>query len=163
MVNSVNNLTTSEEGLNLIRSEEGTIYHLYDDVSGNCTFGTGHLVHMGPTCGAPSEIPFRNGTIDELKAKEAAALRQDVSFAEHVVNVHVSVPLKQNEFDGLVDFTFNEGAKTFLTSTLLKILNAGNRAGVPAELAKYKYSRGRVLDDLIRRRKREADLFMRAS
>jgi GH24 family phage-related lysozyme (muramidase) len=40
-------LFLSAQGLRLLRQDEGEIDGLYDDPSGYCTFGVGHLVHSG--------------------------------------------------------------------------------------------------------------------
>ena len=154
----VNNLKTGPNGLALVRSEEGTIYHLYNDIAHNCTVGTGHLVHMGPISGAATEAPYVHGC---TAAQELALLQHDLSYAEHTVNFHVTVVLNQNEFDALVDFTFNEGSGTFQRSTLLELLNAGKKSALPAEFAKYNEAGGKVSKDLTDRREHEVTLFQK--
>jgi hypothetical protein len=47
----------------------------------------------------------------------------------------VKVALTQGQYHALVSFTYNEGAGRLQSSTLLKILNAGNAAGAAAQLA----------------------------
>lgn len=69
----------------------------------------------------------------------------------------VRVPLEQHEFDALVSFHFNTGALG--RSTLLKRLNAGDRAGAAAEFGRWTRGGGRVLAGLVRRRKAERHLF----
>jgi lysozyme len=59
-------------------------------------------------------------------------LLEDVAYAEHAVQHLVKVPLTQNQFSALCSFTYNEGAGRLQTSTLLKVLNAGNYAAAPA-------------------------------
>ena len=86
---------------------------------------------MRPVCGAASEVPFAGG-ISEQQGSEL--LLADAAYAEHAVEHLVKVPLTQGQHDAFVSFTFNEGAGRLQSSTLLKMLNAGNYAGVPVEL-----------------------------
>ena len=53
------------------------------------------------------------------------------------VNRFVRVALTEAQWIALVSFTFNEGTRRFQTSTLLHLLNAGDYASVPAQLARW--------------------------
>ena len=86
----------------------------------------GHLVHHGPVCGAASEVQFAGG-INEQQG--STLLLEDVGYAQHAVEHLVTVKLTQGQYDALVSFTYNEGAGRLQSSTLLKMLNAGNYAG----------------------------------
>jgi lysozyme len=77
-------------------------------------------------------------------------LLEDVACAEHAVEHLVTVPLSQGQYDGLVSFSYNEGAGRLQTSTLLKELNAGKYAAVPAELLKWEFGDGVKLRDRLR-------------
>lgn len=95
-------------------------------------------------------------TEDEAGALVLATLGQ----YERAVAEGVTVPLEQHEFDALVDFAYNCGVGNFRGSTLLRKLNAGDRAGAAAEFGKWTRGGGKVLPGLVRRRKAEADLFL---
>jgi lysozyme len=56
-----------------------------------------------------------------------------------------------------VSWSFNTGGPE--SATLWKKLNAGNKAAVPAELAKWNRGGGKVLAGLVRRRKAEGLMF----
>ena len=71
----------------------------------------------------------------------------------------IQVPLNQNQFDALIDFTYNEGTKHLQTSTLLKLLNQKNYSGASNEFAKWIYANGEVDEGLVTRRAKEATLF----
>ena len=103
-----------------------------------------------------AEEPYLDGCT-ELQAMQLLAL--DVASAEHAITWCVKPPLNQNQFDCLVDFTFNLGTGSLLHSTLLQVLNADNYSAVPAELARWTYAGGKQSPDLIRRRQAEADLW----
>ena len=69
-------------------------------------------------------------------------------------------PLNQNQFDALVSFTYNVGIGNLQTSSLLRLVNAGNFAGASREFGKWIFSKGKKLQGLVNRRADEARLFM---
>lgn len=86
-------------------------------------------------------------------------LRADVEEAETAVANSVVVPLTQNQFDALVVFTYNVGIGAFTSSTLLKLLNAGQYADVPTQMKRWVKQKGKVLNGLVRRRESEITLW----
>ncbi|MGA9068958.1 MAG: lysozyme, partial [Terracidiphilus sp.] len=98
----------SEAGFDLLKRSEGFRGHVYLDVGGLPTIGYGHrLLHPDS---------FVNG-IDQDQAQNL--LVADVNNAAGAVQRLVRVPLKQGQFDALVDFTFNMGVFRLAGSTLL--------------------------------------------
>lgn len=77
------------------------------------------------------------------------------------MNKYVKVRLTQSQFDALVSFVYNVGVEAFRTSTLLRKLNGADYVGAAAEFKRWKMGGGKVLPGLIRRRKREEELFLR--
>ncbi len=153
-------MRTSDTGLNLIAEFEGYVAELYNDPTGNCTVGIGHLVHHGICNGAVSESQFVHG----ISYSDAVHLLQvDVRRYEDAVNRLITVQLNQNQFDALVSFTFNVGSGALDGSTLRRVLNRGYYHHIPAELARW--NKGRVngemveLSGLTRRRAAEAALW----
>jgi hypothetical protein len=67
----------------------------------------------------------------------------------------VKVGLTQGQFDALVSFTYNLGARSLSTSTLLRKLNAGDYAGAADEFLRWNKAGGKVLNGLTRRREAE--------
>ena len=98
-------------------------------------------------------------------AQAAKWFEEDLDIAERAVRKYVKVALNQNQFDALVDFVFNCGASNLASSTLLKLLNRGDYAAVPAQLMRWTKARDRKtgkmveLRGLVIRRKWEADLW----
>jgi lysozyme len=139
-------MTYSEEGLQLTEKFEGLRLKAYRDTMGVPTIGYGHT---------------RDVTMDMTCTKEQARqwLQEDVQVAVDGVNRLVAVELTQNQFDALVDFTFNLGVGSLQRSTLLKLLNAGNYSGAAGEFAKWNKAGGQVLAGLTKRRQAERDLF----
>ena len=101
---------------------------------------------------------------DTITEPEASAwLVSELARVAGVVDSLVKVPLNDNQFGALVSFTYNVGDEAFRRSTLLKKLNAGNYEAVPAELAKWKFNDGKVMQGLVNRRAAEAGLWARGA
>lgn len=134
-------------GINLIKSSEGLRLQAYRDGGGVLTIGYGHTKGV------------REGdVISEIKATEF--LLDDVADAVDAVNHLVKVPLTQNQFDALVDFTFNLGSGALGSSTLLKKLNSTDYAGAADEILRWNKDNGKVIAGLTRRREAERKLFL---
>lgn len=86
-------------------------------------------------------------------------LQADLQAAIAAVNRLVTVALTQHQFDALVDFTFNVGAGNFASSTLLKLLNAGDYAGADQQFSRWIYAAGKTLPGLVKRRAAETAWF----
>eukprot|EP01094_Clydonella_sp_ATCC50884_P015965 TRINITY_DN26640_c0_g1_i1.p1 TRINITY_DN26640_c0_g1~~TRINITY_DN26640_c0_g1_i1.p1 ORF type:complete len:278 (-),score=47.07 TRINITY_DN26640_c0_g1_i1:116-871(-) len=140
----------NQAGLELIEVSEGWESCYYLDVAGYGTIGYGHLV--------TSSDPYGPGSCIS-KAEGEQLLLQDVKSAEDCVNKYVKVPLNDNQFSALVDFTFNLGCGAFRDSTLLSKLNQGDYQSVCSELQRWVYAGGVVQPGLVTRRQRECDLF----
>lgn len=144
---SVNNLSYGKDGLALTQSFEGCKLTAYQDVVGIWTIGYGHT----------GRDVYKGLTITQNQA--TALLLKDVQTSADCVNRLVGVPLQQDEFDALVDFVFNVGTGNFSTSTLLKLLNAGDFEGAAGQFERWDKAGGVVVAGLLRRRKAEEALF----
>ncbi|MCS6947304.1 MAG: lysozyme [Steroidobacteraceae bacterium] len=137
----------------LVRRHEGLRLEAYRDAAGILTIGYGHT---GP------EV-MEGARISRTEAERL--LRRDLEQAAATVDRAVKVPLRPNQKAALISFVFNVGAQTFLRSTLLRKINAGEFEAVPAELAKYVHARDpatgekRALKGLTARRVAEAALW----
>lgn len=92
-------------------------------------------------------------------AQAEAALEFDLNETAAKVDELVKVELSDNQFGALVSFAFNVGTGAFAKSTLLKKLNKGDYAAVPAELARWTKNDGKVMQGLVNRRAAEAGLW----
>ena len=139
-------MTYSQDGLHLTEQFEGCKLEAYLDSVGVPTIGYGHThgVTLGMTC-------------TQEQAEEW--LLEDVQAAVNAVNSMVRVPLTQQEFDALVDFTFNLGSGSLQHSTLLRLLNSGDYQGAAGEFEKWDKAGGKVLAGLLRRRQAEEEMF----
>jgi lysozyme len=141
----------SNEGLALTKSFEGLRLQAYQDCAGRWTIGYGHT---GPEVVAGLAI-------DEAKAE--ALLRGDLVEAVACVNRAVTAKISQGQFDAMADFCFNAGRGSFLQSTLLRKVNAGDVAGAAAQFGLWVHAGAEVVAGLARRRKAEAEMFARSS
>ena len=161
MTSTASAYVVSEAGLSFIANDEGIVLNLYDDLGqgkGDCTIGVGHLVHTG-VCkldgSEPSEQEFRNGI---TKEQAIELLKANVATYEQDVNRDVTVPLTQNQFDALVDFTYNLGEGNL--KELAKSLNAGHYDRVPQEMNLYVNTKTeKNVPGLVTRRSDEGALF----
>ncbi len=148
------NLSVGPAGIALIKEKEGWYPKAYKDPVGVWTIGWG-------TTGAEA-VPGRVIT----KEQGEAFLKADLKDAENDVKRLVKVVLNQNEFDALVSFVYNLGAGAIASSTLLKLLNRGNRVGAAGQFALYNHAHtedGKLitLPGLTKRRAEEQELFLR--
>jgi lysozyme len=120
----------------------------YVDPVGVLTIGWGHTNHHEPK--------FTADSVWSQKQCDDALADVMLTFEYHVSRL-AKVSLTQYEFDALVSWSYNTGGP--VTATLWRKLNAGNKAAVPSELAKWNRGGGRVLNGLTRRRKSEGELF----
>jgi GH24 family phage-related lysozyme (muramidase) len=149
------NRSLSEAGAKFIAEFEGFSGELYNDPTGNCTIGYGHMVHIGK-CDGSEPKEFRDGI---TKKRAIKLLQEDAATAGTEINRSVTVPLTQTQFDALVSFVFNVGTGAFRDSTLLRLLNKGRYESVPKQLNRWVFAQGEKLDSLVRRRKAEGRLF----
>ncbi|ENO2101847.1 lysozyme [Enterobacter hormaechei] len=145
-------MQTSDKGIALIKEFEGCKLTAYQDSVGVWTIGYGWTQ---PVDGKPirAGMTIKQETAERLLKTGLVSYENDVSRL-------VKVRLKQGEFDALVSFTYNLGARSLSTSTLLRKLNAGDYAGAADEFLRWNEAGGKVLNGLTRRREAERALFL---
>ena len=134
------------KGLEMIKHFEGLELNAYQCAAGVWTIGYGH------TKGVQKGMVISEDTANEM-------LVEELNEYENYINTLVTVELNQNQFDAMVSWVYNIGGGNLKASTLLKVLNAGDYAGVPAQMMRWNKAGGKVLEGLTRRRQAEADLF----
>lgn len=145
-------MQTSDKGIALIKQFEGCKLTAYQDSVGVWTIGYGWTK---PVDGKPirAGMTIKQETAERLLKTGLVSYESDVSRL-------VKVGLTQGQFDALVSFTYNLGARSLSTSTLLRKLNAGDYAGAADEFLRWNKAGGKVLNGLTRRREAERDLFL---
>lgn len=138
-------MDVSARGLAEIVSHEGIVTRRYRDSVGVLTIGVGHTKAAGP----PDPAVYTG----EMTVEEALVLfRKDVARYAADVTKAVKVPVTQYEFDALVSFHYNTGA--IGRASLIKSLNAGNRAQAAAQFMNWS-----TPAEIIGRRTKEMVLF----
>ncbi|MCE1325727.1 lysozyme [Enterobacter asburiae] len=145
-------MQTSEKGIALIKQFEGCKLTAYLDSVGVWTIGYGWTQHVDGK-------PIRAGMTIKQETAERLLKTGLVSYESDVSRL-VKVGLTQGQFDALVSFTYNLGARSLSTSTLLRKLNAGDYAGAADEFLRWNKAGGKVLNGLTRRREAERALFL---
>lgn len=145
-------MQTSPNGISLIKQFEGRDLKAYQDSVGVWTIGYGWTQ---PVNGKP----IKAGMVIDLATAERL-LKTGLVGYENDVSKLVKVPLTQGQFDALVSFAYNLGARSLSTSTLLKKLNAGDYKGAADEFTRWNKAGGKVLNGLTRRREAERALFL---
>ena len=145
-------MQTSDKGIALIKEFEGCKLTAYQDSGGVWTIGYGWTQ---PVDGKP----IRAGMTIKQETAERLLKTGMVSYESDVSRL-VKVGLTQGQFDALVSFTYNLGARSLSTSTLLRKLNAGDYAGAADEFLRWNKAGGKVLNGLTRRREAERALFL---
>lgn len=111
----------STVGVGAIKTFEGNVLHTYRDSVGKLTIGVGHT--------GPEVVEGLVWTQEQVDAQFAV----DIAKFETSVRNAVKVPVTQGQFDAMVSLAFNIGASAFAESTLVRKLNAGDRAGASRE------------------------------
>jgi lysozyme len=149
-------MTTSQKGIDIIKSFEGCRLKAYQDSAGVWTIGYGTIMY-------PSGKRVKAG--DRI-TKECAEeyLAYEIGLKARSVEVFTSdLHLSQNQFDALVSFAYNLGVGALQRSTLLKKVRAEkNDPAIRGEFMKWVRAGGKVLKGLQRRRQKEADLYFSA-
>ncbi|MDP8635142.1 lysozyme [Serratia marcescens] len=145
-------MNISKDGIELIKRFEGLRLKAYQDSVGVWTIGYGWTQPVDGKKVCPG-MQIDQATADRL-------LKCGVVQYEQGVNQLVKVKITQGQFDALVSFAYNLGLRSLSTSTLLKKLNSGDKAGAADEFSKWVNAGGKRLDGLIARRAAEREMFL---
>jgi len=141
-------LSTSQYGIEIIKSFEGFRQLPYICAGGKYTIGYGHVI-----------LPYES--YESVSAEDAEnILRRDLAHAEQAVMRNIDVKLTQNQFDALVSLVFNIGPAALQRSTLRQKINYNSCFDeITREFMRWVYAGGRVLAGLTKRRMHEANLY----
>jgi GH24 family phage-related lysozyme (muramidase) len=125
----------STEGRANLHQREKLVMKFYDDGGrpgvGHCSYGFGTLAHRGP-CTAEE---LKTEVTDEMVK---TSFESRVREAEQAVERHIKVPLNQQQFDALVSFSYNTGARG--ARDVFKLINAGKMKEAADLIARMVYS-----------------------
>jgi lysozyme len=148
----VANMKTSEVGINLIKQFEGCSLIAYNDPGtggvpitigyGNTYYENGDLIKLG----------------DVITSERANSLLLFLlPQYENIIKKNIIVGLNQNQFDSLVSFVWNTGGSNTLYDLINK--NSSHSDIYTFWTTHYITAGGKVLAGLVKRRKKEAELF----
>lgn len=137
-----------QAAIDIVEKFEGLRLRSYKCPAGIWTCGVGHT---GPDV-------VEGMVVSEDVAEEW--LRVDLEESAKTVDRAVRVPLNANERSALISFVFNLGSGAFTSSTLLKVLNMGDRLGAANQFLRWDKAGGKVLPGLTKRREAERALFL---
>lgn len=131
----------------LIKDLEGLRLSAYLCSAGVWTIGYGHTKDV------------KEGNTITLEEAEALLL-DDLKEYKQAVDIAVNVSMKPNQEEALVSLCYNIGVSAFKKSTLVKKLNEGLVLDAAMEFPKWSKVQGERSKGLLRRRIREASLFL---
>lgn len=146
----------SQKGLDFIKLKEGFRGTAYLDSVGVWTIGYGTIKVNG--------IPVKRGDTCTKQQAEEWLLDEVHKHIEPNINSLVKVKITQDIFDVFCSFCYNLGCGSLSTSTMLKMLNAGDYKGAAAQILRW--NKGKVngkwvvIDGLDNRRKAENEIFV---
>jgi len=136
--------------------EEGNTPALtaYKDSGGVWTIGYGSIYNFDENRKVQQCDTIDAATAESWLEKEA---NQNLDYVRSLI----TVPVTDNQLIALGSFTYNVGPHAFATSTLLKLLNAGNDINTVADqFDRWIYDKGRIVNGLKNRRAAEKALFL---
>lgn len=146
-------MTINQATLDLVKGFEGLRLKAYTDSAGVWTIG------YGTTAAAGLGIEPKAGmTITEAEAERLLHAGLD-KFAAQIAPL-IKVPVTDNEFGACVSLAYNIGPGAFGKSSVLRLLNAGDRPGAADAFRMWNKAGGKVLAGLTRRREAERALFL---
>lgn len=146
-------MNIGDRGVELIKSFESFEPAPYRDAAGIPTIGYGNTYYPGG-----QRVRMTDTPISEPEARRLLlAVLQDF---EDAINTALRVEVTQSQFDALVCWAYNVGARAAADSTLMRKLNAGDVQGAADQFTRWTKSGGKVLRGLLRRREAERALFL---
>lgn len=148
-------MKTSINGLNLIKLDEGCILHPYQKNGDVPTIGIGTTWYPGGRRVTMKDKP--------ITMEQALSYLQNVlTVFEPDVNHCIQSKINQNQFDAIMDFTYQEGIGNFTGSNLLRVINKNpNDPQIKHEFLKWVYADGKINDGIVERRNRDIALYFK--
>ncbi|WP_428329054.1 lysozyme [Mucilaginibacter sp.] len=145
-----------KEGRDFIYKHEGVRLKAYLDVAGVPTIGVGFTYYPGGKKVAIGDT-ITQAQCDSMFTAIVASYEQAVTKA-------VKIPINQHQFNSLVSFSFNVGNEALAKSTLLKLINTKSSFDlIKSAFLMWDKAGGKIVQDLLQRRKDEAALYNKSS
>lgn len=133
----------------LIKHFEGLFLKAYLCPANVWTIGYGTTIYPNGTKVKEGDICSEEQAIDYLC--------NDLAYFEAMVDAYTRDDVSQQQFDAMVSFCYNLGAKNLKDSTLLKVINTNpaNYPEIQTQWLRWNKANGSELKGLTRRRKSE--------
>ena len=142
----------------LIADEEGFRAVAYFDSAGSVwSIGFGFCTLLD---GSP--VTARTPPLSLVDCNRMLAAKLLAEYMPGVVR-DIGVPMTDGQLAALSSFAWNEGIGRLGASSIPRLAKAGAWSGVAAAMRQYVYAGGRILPDLVGRRKREAAVLLGAT
>jgi lysozyme len=146
-------MKTSDNGIRLLQEFEGLRLTSYLCSAGVPTIGYGATFYHDGTKVKLGQTITRDQAAQMLKDH----LKE---FEGGVIGLLNNTKVNQNQFDALVSFAYNLGIASLAKSQLLRFIKANpSDPKIAAEFLKWNRAGGEVSTGLVRRRKKEAQLY----
>jgi len=126
--------------IQLVPSQEGTVYRTYQDLGGVLTYCTG-----------ATEDAIQDKTYTPAECKD----QLDYDLARHAEGVLSCIwaPLTDGQKVAFVDTAYNIGTGAFCGSSMARLANYGDMPGACAALSQWVKVKGKTIAGLVKRRK----------
>ena len=138
---------TNAAGVAIIQEFEQCKLKAYRCPANRWTCGWGETENVGPTT---------IWTQQEADRRLELRLRRTEAAVERML---MGTRVSDNQFAALVSLAYNIGETALAKSTLLRKLRAGDTLGAFSEFPRWAHSNGQLLSGLVRRRRKEQELF----
>jgi len=161
--------TPSDEGLQELIKSEGIYYQVYDDATGKVvssysqvkgypTIGVGHLIKDRERS---QFAQFLGGRKKMTKNQVFRLFKHDMPKYYKPIAKRITAPITQSMFDALVSLGYNTGTNSKSLKASIAAINKKDYEQAAQEILNGPTtSKGRQLRGLVKRRKREAKLFL---
>ena len=146
-------MIVNQRTIDLIKRWEGCKLTAYQDVVGVWTIGYGTTENAGVGI-----KPYAGMTITQARADEL--LHETLDRFAPAIFSRITVPVTPNEFGACLSLAYNIGPGAFAKSTVLRELNAGNKAKAAEAFKMWNKAGGKVVKGLVYRREAEVELFL---
>jgi lysozyme len=137
----------------IIKKFEGLRLEAYLDIADIPTIGYGNTHHVN---GDKIKI---GECITQLEA-EQMLMRSIITIDNFLFANLKNKSLNENQLAALISLNYNIGMGNFIFSTMKKKIDDSDIEGAANEFERWKWSAGKVVNGLIRRRQAEKELFL---
>jgi len=151
--------------IELVKRFEGCKLQVNQDPLGIWQIGWSHAISVSKGSKllqgeADRETAMNMYPVGITQIEADGLLISDLEIAAEDVQAQIHANLSDGEFAALVSLYYNLGGSQLRDSTLVKLLNLGNKRAAADQLIEWSRAGGATLMGLVRRRVAERDLYL---